>query len=112
MAISQYYVGAIPSRPISIEVRDSEGSILNLSSSKEFKVILLDSDNRVVDLRGSTLLSGGAASGRFVFRFPTDRSLFTKPGEYLLQLEIVGANGTRDFTTEHHIKVKRLGGTN
>lgn len=112
MAISRYFVGAIPSRPIAIEVRDSGGNALNLSSYTGFKVILVGSDNEIVDTTGAVLETAGARTGKFVFRWPTDRSLFTKPGEYLLQLEIDGSNGTRDFTTEHHIKVSRLGGTN
>lgn len=111
MAISQYWVGQIPSRPIAIDVRDSNGLPMNLSAYTEFNVIMLGSDNEEVDLTGAILTTSGAVDGRFVFRFPKDRSLFTKPGEYLLQLEIVGIDGTRDYTTEHHIKVRRLGGT-
>lgn len=112
MAISRYWVGQIPARPISIEVRDSGGNVMNLGSYSGFSVILVGSDNEVIDTTGAVLNISGAAAGRFVFRWPTDRSLFTKPGDYLLQLEIDGANGTRDFTTEHHIKVTRLGGSN
>lgn len=112
MAISQYYVGAIPSRPLAIDVRDSFGNIMNLSAYTQFNVKMVGSDNEDIDLTGSTLTTSGAATGRFVFRFPTDRSVFTEAGEYLLQMEIVGANGTRDYTTTHHIRVHRLGGIN
>lgn len=112
MAISQYWVGQIPSEPLAITVYDSFGNVRNLSYSQTFTPILLDPDNQRVDLTGATLLSGGASEGRFVLRWPNDRSLFTKPGEYLLQLEIEGTAGTKDYTTEHHIRVRRLGGTN
>lgn len=111
MAISRYWVGQIPSRPIAIDVRDSGGNALDLSTYSGFKVILIGSDNEVVDTTGAVLNTAGARNGRFVFRWPTDRSLFDQPGEYLLQLEIDGANGSKDFTTEHHIRVSRLGGT-
>ena len=110
MAISQYWVGQIPSRPMAIDVRDSIGRPMNLSTYPVFNVILLGSDNEEIDLTGSTLTTTGSELGRFVFRFPQDRSVFDKPGEYLLQMEIIGANGSRDYTTEHHIKVRRLGG--
>ena len=110
MAISQYWVGQIPSEPIPITVYDSSGYERNLSAYTNFKIILIGSDNEVIDTTGSTLLTSGAATGRFVFRWPTDRSLFNKPGEYLLQLEIDGANGSKDFTTTHTIRVRRLGG--
>ena len=111
MEISQYWVDQIPARPLSIQVRDSRGLPVNLSSYSDFNVIMLGSDNEEIDLTGAELSTAGAINGRFVFRFPTDRSLFNKPGEYLLQLEFVG-NGARDFTTVHHIKVKKLGGIN
>lgn len=112
MAISQYTVGQIPSRPIAIDVRDSLGNLVNLSSYTGFKAILIGSDNEEVDLTGSVLNVAGAAQGRFIFRWPIDRSVFTKPGEYVLHLEITGGSGTKDFTTGHAIKVRRLGGTN
>lgn len=111
MAISQYWVGQIPARPIAIDVRDSEGRAVNLSSYTDFNVIVLGSDNEEVDLTGSTLTTSGADTGRFVFRWPSDRSVFNKAGQYLLQLELSGP-GARDFTTEHNIKVRRLGGKN
>lgn len=112
MAINTYWVGQIPSIPISLTVRDSYGRVRNLSTYTGFNVILLGSDNEVIDTTGSTLLTSGASNGRFVFRWPTDRSLFNKTGEYLLQLEILGSEGTKDYTTEHTIKVRRLGGVN
>lgn len=111
MAISQYWVGQIPARPIAIDVRDADGRPVNLSAYTDFQVHVLGSDNEDVDLTGSTLSTSGAAEGRFVFRWPTGRSVFTKSGEYLLQLEL-GGSGVKDFTTEHHIKVRRLGGVN
>lgn len=109
-SINQYWVGQIPSIPIPITVYDSRGQVMNLSAYTDFKVVLLGSDNEVIDTTGSTLLTSGAATGRFVFRWPADRSLFNKAGEYLLQLEIDGAGGTKDFTTTHAIRVKRIGG--
>jgi hypothetical protein len=110
MAINQYWVGQIPSKPISITVYDSNGFKMNLATYADFKVRLLGSDNEEIDTTGSTLLTSGAADGRFVFFWPTNKSLFDKPGEYLLQLEIDGASGTKDFTTTHSIRVRKLGG--
>lgn len=109
--ISQYWVGQIPARPLSINVYDSDGRAINLSGYTAFNVKMVGSDNEEIDLTGSELLTAGAAVGRFVFRFPTDRSLFNKSGEYVMQLELLGAT-SRDFTTEHYIKVRKLGGKN
>ena len=111
MAISQYWVGQIPSRPIAIDVRGSDGRALNLASYTDFRVIVLGSDNEEVDITGATLNTSKAAAGKFVFRWPEGRSVFDEAGEYLLQLELSGG-GYKDFTTEHTIKVRRLGGKN
>lgn len=110
MAISQYWVGQIPSRPIAIDVRDSFGNRVNLSTYTGFKVVMLGSDNEEIDLTGSVLNSGGASEGRLVFRWPTNKSVFSKPGEYVMQLELSGPN-SKDYTTVHTIKVRRLGGS-
>lgn len=111
MATSQYWVGQIPNRPLAIDVRDSDGRAINLSTYTGFNVVVLGSHNEEIDLTGSVLVTSGAPTGRFVFRWPTDRSLFEEPGEYLLQLELTSPTA-RDFTTEHNIKVRRLGGKN
>ena len=109
MEISQYWVGQIPARPLSIDVRDSSGRAADLSIYTDYNVKMLGSDNEEIDLTGSQLYTGEAGVGHFVFFWPTERSLFTKTGVYVLQLEFVGA-GKRDFTTTHNIRVHRLGG--
>lgn len=111
MNISQYWVGQIPAEPMAIDVRNSMGEPLNLLGYTAFQVKVLDPDNDEVDLTDSTLSTAQIASGRFVFRWPVGRSVFDEPGDYLLQLELDG-DGVKDFTTVHHIKVRRLGGTN
>jgi hypothetical protein len=111
MATSQYWVGQIPARPIAIDVRDSFGRAVSLNAYTGFNVIVLGSNNEEIDLTGSTLNTAGASTGRFIFRWPTDRSVFEESGEYLLQLELTSPTA-RDFTTEHNIKVRRLGGKN
>lgn len=109
MDISQYWVGQIPSLPLAIDVRDNDGRAVDLSAYTEHEVILLGSDNEDVDLTGSYINTIRIDEGRLVFYWPEDRSVFTKSGMYLLQLELSGP-GKRDFTTAHHIKVRRLGG--
>lgn len=110
MAISVYYTGAIPTRPIAIDVRDESGNPVNLTTYSSITPVMVGSDNEELDLTGAVVNTGGAATGRLVFRWPTDRSLFTKHGEYLLQLQLDSGTG-RDFTTVHTIRVKKLGGT-
>lgn len=109
MAISTYYVGQIPARPLAIDVRDSDGRPVNLAGYTGYNVRVLGSDNEDIDLIGSTLNVSQAGTGRFVFRWPSDRSLFDKHGEYLLQMEFTSPTA-RDFTTEHTIRVRKFGG--
>jgi hypothetical protein len=90
MSISQYWVGQRPSSPVVIDVLDSRNSPINLSYFDSFKIRLVGSDNEEIDTS-------------------TDRSLFTKPGDYLLQMELIFEDYI-DFTTVHDIRVHKLGG--
>lgn len=108
MEISQYWVGQIPKRPLAIAVRDSVGREINLSAYTNFRVRLLDDNNTEVDLQGSQLQTVGASTGRFVFVWPTGRSLFETPGDYVLQLELSDAT-SKDYTTSWTIRVRELG---
>lgn len=111
MDMSQYWVGQIPKRPLSIEVRDSFGRELDLTAYSNFSVRLLDDNNTEVDIQGSDLQAGGARQGKFIFVWPTDRSLFNTPGDYLLQL-VLSDGTSKDYTTSWNIKVRELGEVN
>lgn len=108
MQISQYQVGQRPLRPLAIRVNDTAGRPVDLSFYDTFNVRLVDNKNEDVELGNAELQTGGARLGRFTFIWPTDRSLFSEAGDYLLQLELSGT-GHRDFTTAHHIRVRELG---
>lgn len=109
MKISHYQVGQKPLRPLAIQVNDPQGNPADVSYYENYTVKLIGSDNEEVNLADATLQTGGARTGRFTFVWPTTTSLFTKAGDYLLQLELSGA-GARDFTTAHHIRVREIGG--
>jgi hypothetical protein len=108
MAISQYRVGQIPAAPLAITINDSLGRAVDCSIYDEFVVKMLDSDNNNIDLTGSALQTGGLRNGRFVFVWPTDRSLFTKTGDYVLEMQFLRP-GAKDITTSHTIRVRDLG---
>jgi hypothetical protein len=109
MNISQYQVGQKPFRPLAITVNDSAGRPVDLSFYDDYTVRLIGSDNEEVDLGNGELQTAGARQGRFTFVWPTNKSLFSKAGDYLLQLELSG-DGHRDFTTAHNIRVREIGG--
>ncbi len=108
MDASQYWVGQIPKRPLAIDVRDSMGRETNLSAYSTFKAKIVGTGNEEIDITGSELQTAGANVGRFIFVWPSDRSLFTKPGEYLFQLELSDST-SKDFTTTWPILVREAG---
>lgn len=103
-----WWVGQIPGDPLSIQIRDDKGSPVDLGSYSTFIVHILDSDNNKVDLAGADINAEGYRTGRIIFRFPPGRSVFTKHGEYVMQIEM--ANDQRkDFTDVITFKIRELG---
>lgn len=108
--ISQYWVGQIPNKPLSIRVKDGEGVDSDLSIYTNIKVKMLGSYNEEIDLTGATINTNNAVIGNIIFIWPTTRSLFDYPGDYVLQLELTGS-GKKDYTSTHTIRVRELGRT-
>jgi hypothetical protein len=106
--ISQYWIGQIPARPLSILVKNQDGSEFNLSAYTTINVKLLDPDNNEVSLSGATVDANAKQFGQIRFVFPTARSLFEKRGDYVLQLELKAADRL-DYTTTHTLRVRELG---
>jgi len=106
--ISQYWIGQIPARPLSIVVKTQEGTDFNLSGYTTINAVLLDPDNNEVSLSGSTLDTNAKAFGQLRFIWPTTRSLFEKRGDYVLQIKLQGSDRL-DYTTTHTIRVRELG---
>ncbi len=56
--ISQYWIGQIPARPLSILVKNQDGSDFNLSGYTTINVKMLDTDNKEgKDYRGGVCTS-------------------------------------------------------
>lgn len=108
--ISQYWVGQIPARPLSIIVKNEQGLDFDLSQYTTVTAKMLGSDNEEISLTGSSLNTANKDLGKIIFFWPTDRSLFTQKGDYVFQLELGGAN-KKDFTTTHTLRVREFGGT-
>lgn len=107
--VGVYWEGQKPGDPLHIQILDENNTPVSLSNYNSFKAIMLDSDNREVDLDGSFLDSSDVNNGRFTFNFPKDHSLFTKYGDYVVQLEFAGADGRLDYTSFFTLRVKKLG---
>ena len=106
--ISQYWIDQIPARPLSIQIKDQSGVDMNLSIYTTIEAVLIGSNNEKIDLTGSVLDSTAKVIGNLIFRWPTDRSLFEYPGDYVLQIKLTGA-GRLDFTSTHTLRVRELG---
>lgn len=109
--ISQYWIDQIPARPLSIQVKDQDGNDLNLSAYTTIEAVLLGSRNEEIALTGATLNTSAKDLGLIKFEWPTDRSLFDYPGDYVFQLKLRGT-GKLDFTTTHTLRVRELGRRN
>lgn len=106
--ISQYWVGQIPNRPLSILVKDSDGINMDLSIYTTIKLKMLGSYNEEIDISSGITDVNSASTGKIVYKWPTTKSLFDYPGDYIIQLELSGT-GKKDFTSFHTIRVRELG---
>lgn len=112
MEISQYWVGQIPLTNLTLTVKDAYGRNLNLNIYTDISVRMLGSDNEEVDLTGLNVNRGGSSQGKVILEWPRNRSLFTKAGEYVLQLVLRTADGAMDMTTAQTLRVRELGKVN
>jgi hypothetical protein len=106
--ISQYWIDQIPARPLSIQVKDQSGNDMNLSGYTTVSARLLGTLNEEISLSGAVINTTNSDIGKITFSFPTDRTLFEYPGDYVFQLVLTGTN-KKDFTTTHTIRVRELG---
>jgi hypothetical protein len=106
--ISQYWIDQIPARPLSIQVKDQDGNDISLSAYTTIEAVMLGSRNEEISLTGATLNTSAKDLGTIIFEWPTTRSLFEYPGDYVFQLKMSGT-GKLDFTTTHTIRVRELG---
>lgn len=109
--ISQYWIDQIPSKPLSILVKDENGENADLGDYTTITAQLLGSRNEEIDLTGAQVVSTNKVLGQIGFVWPTDRSLFDYPGDYVFQLKLSGT-GKLDFTTTHTLRVRELGRRN
>lgn len=103
-----YWVGQIPGRPLIITVLDQDGDPVNLNGYTVVRLRMLDSHNSEVDLPEALTEVADANNGRVLFNWP-DESIFTGPGEYVLQLELRTPT-SKNYTTVQPIIVKEFGG--
>lgn len=104
-----FWVGEKPGRIIVISVYDEVGTPLNLTPYTSVTLEMIDTNNSQIDLRGSTTTVTDGIGGKIGFVFPSDRSVFTEPGEYLVRLRMENSS-TLDYTDAGGITVRKFGG--
>jgi len=107
--ISQYWIGQIPTTPLTIDITDQNGNSIDLDQYTGFAVSILDPDNYDVMTPDFGIDTSDGDQGRIVVTFPSGASIFTKTGEYLLRLEFSNSSGI-DFTSVYEMPVAEFGG--
>jgi hypothetical protein len=106
--ISTYYRGDIPLDPLVLSVRAQNNQQMNLTGYA-VTARMIDPANKEVDLSDADLNSIGIESGVFQFVFPTNKTLFKRTGDYMLQLVIASPEGRVQKTSPYTIRVREMG---
>lgn len=107
--IGIYEVGQIPSRPLVVALKDESGLPLNLAPYTDVRFRLKGSRNEDIDLSAGSVQVMDRVGGRVALHFPRTHSVFTKPGDYVFDVELNGESA-RDYTSTGVIRVTKLGG--
>lgn len=109
MDVRTYWVGDRPGGAWVFQVLDQKtGTPEALGSFVSARTLLVDSDNRLVELPEQNTVITDAANGEVTFFWPNE-SVFTKPGRYTIQVQLIGGTATRTTSTED-ILIRGLGG--
>ena len=109
MQSKNYWVGDRPAGTWVFQVLDQNtGEVVNLSGYQTATVTVLDPRNKAVSIPANSAVISSPIDGQVTFFWPTD-SLFTRPGRYVMQLELDSGTALRK-TTVQEILVRQLGG--
>lgn len=113
MDTKTFWVGDKPGGAWTFQVLDEgTGNPMDLSAYTSARVVIRDTDNNEVELAASLTnilpFTVAGEQGIVVFAWPS-YSVFTKPGRWVMQLELNGNNVSRR-TTVQEILVKEFGG--
>lgn len=96
MDYKTYWVGERPGGALAITILDKESGLpADISEYSNVVLKMVDGRNREVDTGNATAMISSGVNGRVVFFWPTDVSMFERPGEYVFQLVLSGGEDGR-----------------
>ena len=104
-----YEVGAVPSRPLTIVVRDEMDNPVNTVGYSAWRLEMMDTDDNPVDMTGAMIYEIPNAIGAYSLIWPRNRSLFKKKGIYVLRMVLETPEGSKDITRTAEIRVREFG---
>lgn len=104
-----YEVGTIPSRPLTLLVKDELDNSVNVVGYENWYIEMLDSNDQKVDMTGVEIRDIPQALGAFSVSWPKNRVIFNEKGEYVLRLVLESIDGSRDITRVAQINVREFG---
>lgn len=103
-----YEVGSIPTRPLTIAVRDEMDYPVNTVGYDYVYVDILDPKNKKVDVSGVNLVEVTDALGVYNLIWPA-YPIFDTKGTYTLRLVLMTSDARKDITRTAEIKVRDFG---
>ena len=103
-----YEVGAIPTQPLTIAVRDELDNPINTIGYSSVTVEMTDSKNRKINTDGVVLVEVPGALGVYNLIWPI-YPIFTQKGIYTLRLVLATSDARRDITRTAEIMVREYG---
>lgn len=104
-----FYTGENPGGTWRFQVRNMKtGEVESLASFHTARVVILDPGNNVLEFPAENSLITNAVNGEVTFLLPAV-SPFTRPGYYVVQVELIGNSAIRK-TSVLDILVKETGG--
>lgn len=103
-----YEVGAIPTQPLTIAVRDEQDYPVNTIGYDYVYVEMTDADNNKIDTSGVNLVEVPSTVGVYNLIWPA-YTIFTKRGIYTLRLVLMTSDARKDITRTAEIRVREYG---
>lgn len=104
--LGPFYVGQKPLEPLTVRVLNYRSEPVDLSDYTEADVRITNPRGEAVDTTVGFVTVTDPTGGVVQFAWPAV-SIFTVPGDYIVQLVLTAPLGVKDFTLTETFEVKR-----